>query len=328
MSRTALCALIVALLAGVVSDAHAQPAEEQIKALQGELEKAARALQQMRAGKIDLRIRAPVQDARTGQWRFPSRQVKDSEVARQVEVARDLKAKLDALRGAAPKPAAPAPTAPAVLPPAPGETPPKVTYKGQERPAAWFETQYAKFRDKVAVINGKYVDVGKALLDLQEVAAAPPEPGTEVRRLPPGARVQRVLSVEAVLARRPGHAGAADKEGAAGAPDLCFYLEGIDARELRDNGPLGTLEKPQVRPAGSEGAKAATALVVYAGPHTYREPLGAERTVQRYRCHVPLSREQFAAALADGLELVEYSRVKGAAPGEKAESGIVAKPVP
>lgn len=78
--------------------------------------------------------------------------------------------------GLVPIPSAPRPTPPAA-PPANSSPKAKedkkpianIIYKNQPRDDAWFERMYAEFRDKIACVAGKYIDVGLARIQDQPV---------------------------------------------------------------------------------------------------------------------------------------------------------------
>jgi len=51
-----------------------------------------------------------------------------------------------------------------------------------------------------------------------------------------------------------------------------------------------------------------TAPLIYIGPINYVTVMGAPETVQGYRMHRPLTREQFVDAIHKGFELVRYRK--------------------
>jgi hypothetical protein len=220
---------------------------------------------------------------------------------------------------------------------------PTYTYKGKPRNEAWMKTMYSKFRDKIAVVDGKFIDVGRALLDLQSVEPQPPSPGTELRLMPGGSKVLQVLGADSILvrkeeirARRIVSPDGKTTNFVLPEPEILFHLAGVDTTGLVDGMSL----------TPSDGTSRWRRLV-FAGTFRYAATDGSAKTIQSYRPYATPTLGQFAAALASGFELTEYSmapakpaqkpasrpsggRQGGDPPkqGEDAQRRIVAKPVP
>lgn len=158
----------------------------------------------------------------------------------------------------------------------------------------WVEKQYAYFRDKIALIEGKYYDLGHDLAlwgtrdsDL-EVGREPPAVGA-VRR-PFGRIVQAIGEGNALV------------ETDLGRETVVYYVEGIPAEKNISDAPL---DLP----------------LVYLGPKQYVTVLGAPDTVQGYRVLARISPKEFEQALRSGFKLVRYRF--------KVETGeVVGTPVP
>jgi hypothetical protein len=220
---------------------------------------------------------------------------------------------------------------------------PTYTYKGKPRNADWMKTMYAKFKDKIAVVDGKLIDVGRALLDLQPVEPQPPSPGTELRLMPGGSKVLQVLGVDSILvrveeirARRIVSPDGKSTQFEMPQPEILFHVAGVDTTGLVDGTRLTPRDGTTLWPR-----------LVFAGTFRYTATDGSAKTIQSYRPYAAPTFEQFAPALASGFELVEYSMVpakparkpasrpsggrQGGDPskqGEEPQGRIVAKPVP
>ncbi|MCX5672383.1 MAG: hypothetical protein NTU94_13790 [Planctomycetota bacterium] len=190
------------------------------------------------------------------------------------------------------------------------------TYKGKPRNEMWFEAMYARFSNKIACVDGKYVDVGLARLHgLQVQGKEPPTPGTELRTAPAHSEVFQVLGKEEALVRRAasqgriigGGSGPASAWGSIAAaglsvPEVLFHVKGLDTARLVD------------------GADFPDKIdLLYVGTYTYDTPIGATNTLQSFRVYKPLTREQFAKALGSSFALVDYRLVPVPKPDEVSE---------
>jgi hypothetical protein len=247
----------------------------------------------------------------------------------------------------APTSAAPAP--PATLPATSG-----CVYKGKPRTEQWVNTQYARFRDKIMMVEGKAVDLDHAPFALEEIGLTPPQAPALVRRLPPRAKVLQVLKPTEILVYRSFYAGRSANYqsmsgrfmhwapgtsptgdgGGAGSPaepELLFHLRGIDATNLSENAPLSTFNEPRATPVGGGSP---SAIVVYVGTFQYPGADGTLTTVQSYQVPSPITKQEFAAALNSGLELVGQTtktriiRRSGDRGPPQTETYVVSDPVP
>lgn len=198
-------------------------------------------------------------------------------------------------------------------------------YLGKPRSREWMEAMYQRFAYQIVQVDGKYLDVGKALVGASEVpAVAEIGPTGET---PAGCEVMQVIDNRQVLIRRPeftfrsrviggggGALGAMHRmiqEGAASVhrDELLFHVSGVDTKNLLD------------------GAKF-NAKLVSIGTYSYESVAGGPVTVPSYTVHRPLTREQFAQALASGVRLVSYVRIEQKKLGSATEIKAVGFLVP
>lgn len=171
-------------------------------------------------------------------------------------------------------------------------------YKGCQVSAAWLDQQYAYFKDKIAVVDGKFYDIGKALVQIAlahhfplngwpcYVTETPPAVG-EARLsapVPTSYRPYDILTHATVLQ-------VVGKDEAIISGKLLFHVQGIDPEKQIDGTPFEEV------------------LLVYVGTYQFVNTMGAKRTVQSFVVYQPVTREQFAKALADGFQLVRYRTV-------------------
>jgi len=232
-----------------------------------------------------------------------------------------------------------------------------IVYKGTERSAAWVEIEYAKFKDKIASIGGRWVDVGRAFLEPQSVPADVPEPGSELRYKPDGGRVLQILSATDMIVRRaeiPGvrarftgppsgssrlMTGAGIIPGLPAVPEVIFHVTGIQTKDLVDESlwDSSTSDRSKGSPVLTSPPAPAPPIskwLVYRGAYRYVDVSGTKRTIPSYRPHREATKVEFAEALRGGLELVEWVKItkeirlpRGSKEKFRFEESIVAKPV-
>jgi hypothetical protein len=171
-------------------------------------------------------------------------------------------------------------------------------YRGQKRSKFWFETAYNHFRDKIALVDGKYVDIGKDLLTLGKVAGKEEIVSGNLLYLHRETlcegfpRVLQVLGPSELLVNHPAislwKGGAMYRSKAS-----VIHIRGIDTKGLVDGRVLGDK------------------TLLHVGTYQYQDLLGATRTVSSYVLCKPLTKEQFADALAKGFKLTEYKNERG-----------------
>ena len=192
----------------------------------------------------------------------------------------------------------------------PPEAPKAETYMylGKPCPKAWFEQMYRRFGDKIVRVGGKYLDVGKPLVGLTDQVSWAPNIGT-AGKLEGGYRIMQVIDDDELIIRVPGWS-----YGGITVRDSFLHITGLDTKGLVDGGLI-------------------EAKVVYIGTYHYKTVTGAGATIPSLAVHTPLTQEQFAEALAGGLELVSYRRVERRVEqkvpgGKKLEAVAVGTPVP
>ncbi|MBE3095509.1 MAG: hypothetical protein IMZ44_00085 [Planctomycetes bacterium] len=172
---------------------------------------------------------------------------------------------------------APQPASAAEVPQKPEAAAPAYHYKGREVSAAWIDRQYAYFQNKIAFVDGKFYDIGRALMEpLRHVTFTPPAIG-EVRLSSSWATtvLQVVGNDEAIII----------------SGELTFHVRGIDPARQIDGTPFKNMQ------------------LIYRGIYQYISVTGAKLTIQDFVIYKPITREQFVAGLDGGLELVQYKEV-------------------
>jgi len=199
-----------------------------------------------------------------------------------------LRAKVDQLRALCRK-AGVEPEPPAAT--RPGTT--GVTYLGKKRTAYWLEAAYKRHSDKIAFIDGRYVDIGEAALKRTTVSEEAPAAGDVYRVTPAGSQVQNILGPKEIIIHRPGLRLLQRDVDTGGVKTilvqpLLYHVTGVDTSRLTVGKFFG-------------------GKLLHTGAFTYGstdEPM----SMQSYRPYTPLTREQFADALAKGFRLFRYSR--------------------
>lgn len=182
---------------------------------------------------------------------------------------------------------APRPTAK----PAPRRT--GFTYRGRAVSAAWFADSYEAFGDKIALVNGRFHDVGKPRWTVKMIPHSGTPSTVGASCFFPGGHIRQALGkgdclVE--LAGRPVRYALGSRPPYS--PGIIVRLRGLDpARNL-------------------DGATFPDMMVVYVGKYVYHDTRGGRRTVPSYRKSRRLSRDEFARALASGFRLVQYTTRK------------------
>lgn len=174
----------------------------------------------------------------------------------------------------------------------PTSQPGGIVYKGKDRSAAWLESQYQKFADKIVAVDGKFIDIGKerctetALSPLKGARLYNIELSVEVGQTVPttGAVIEKILDAHSIAGKRELPKGG----------DCFFTVTEIDAAKLTPGQPLPWKSLVCV------------AYVEYGG-----------HPVCRYRVPVKLTREEFRAAVESGFVLTAYRTVpvKSGTPG-------------
>lgn len=180
------------------------------------------------------------------------------------------------------------------------------TYLGRRRTHQWFGKMHGYFADKIILLDGKYKDIGKHLVDGWPDLT----PGCRIGTCGYSRECQvlQVVDDDELLVHRYGRAASRDRFTVIPAVSrLLFHVKRVKTQGL------------------VEGAAFEERLVCV-GTYRYTAPGGAARTVPSYVVHAPLTKEQFADALAGGFKLVAHRRIArvwmGQPPGR-----IVSEPV-
>lgn len=156
------------------------------------------------------------------------------------------------------------------------------------------EPLYEKYHDKIALIDGKYVDIRLSKLTRSEVGATSPKEGSEFRLAPNGCKVLQIINNEEAIILRPGkkgrvyggaRTGAASvhtrfQEAALSVPELLFHVKGLDTTELIDGSRF-------------------TGELVYRKPYRFVNSRGTKSTIQSFSIYKPLTKKQFAQAIKE-----------------------------
>ena len=197
-----------------------------------------------------------------------------------------------------------------------------VNYLGKPQTAEWLEAQYKKFGDKIGMVDCKYYNAPQnaPLVDVD-----PPNIG-DFRLTPERSKVFQVLEDNGVLIVRPAvraqqPAPSRLKPGRTYSPD--DYSRRMQEDILRGGTNEPTKSEPQLlfRVTGAntnktvvDGMAFESRLLLFTGTFQYRNGLGVQQTVQSFNLVQPLTKEQFAKALAAGLKLPGVPDVETSGP--------------
>lgn len=170
--------------------------------------------------------------------------------------------------------------------------PGQIIYKDKARSGVWLNDMYNKFADRIAIVDGRFVDLGEGQAYSDTYAGHKGVPSSyyvggtprlgEVFQPTGDTRVRHVRDATSVLVDRLGRDGNL-MAGDVGAEPLLYLIAGLDTSKMVDGSPLD--------------CKA----MVYVGPWR-----NAGRTVCRFQMPRKLTREEFQAALKSGFELATY----------------------
>jgi hypothetical protein len=186
-------------------------------------------------------------------------------------------------------------------------------YKGVQVTASWVDQQYSYFKNRIANIDGKFRDIGKAVTEIELKRDFPDAdtPAHLMTKNPPEVGDIRVSWFKVIQI-------VGENEALVRDDDVLFHVRGIDPAKQID------------------GTGWANVRLVYVGTYQYISVMGARRTIQSYLVYRPITREEFVSALAGGFELVRYTivfktrLVRGSSgrPLRLSDPQIVAEPVP
>jgi len=162
------------------------------------------------------------------------------------------------------------------------------TYLGRPVSQKWLDEMYERFAEKIALVDGTYVDTCKPTLDDYPRSFAPSQLwGFKVETII--SESQAMLYREPMLPRR-----GPPLSNLPMLPECRLHLRGIDTAGLVD----GQKVTEELIPKG----------IVRVGRYQYLDVIGSMRTIPSYAVPRELTRDQFADALRKGFKLVAYSR--------------------
>ena len=151
-------------------------------------------------------------------------------------------------------------------------------YLGRPRTGAWFNTMYEKFHEKTARVDGRYIDIGKDVLQRRMVSPDALR-GEVYRETHRKCYVLQIIGSHEALIKGHKYSGSGLH---------MFHVKGLDTKGLVDGADFG-------------GKK-----LIYCGTYRYVTTNGATKTIRSYMVYTPLTREQFADALAKGFKLTDH----------------------
>jgi hypothetical protein len=189
-----------------------------------------------------------------------------------------------------------------------------VTYKGELKSAAWVDSTYAKFKDKIAKIDGAWKDCGRGIAERMTAGSDVPEPGTEIRAALPKSEATQILGADRILMARPNS-------------ETVIHIQGIDTAKLVDHSPLKEfwlggkqgLSLQQLRDfvLNNTPLPPPERWLVYIGTYKSKDAFGAFiRTLPSYTPYAGITRQEFVEAINGGLTLTDYAPLQKTKAGE------------
>ena len=164
----------------------------------------------------------------------------------------------------------------------PDEIPDEIIYRDRVRTESWFNRMYEDYADDISEVNGQFLWIAGDVRDDSHVKPQPPEQLGRWRRC--CRRVAAVIDESNVILALFSAYDAA----------VWFHVEGIDTTDMVNDQAVET----------EQG-------LIYVGIYNWDG-----RRIQSYVPYVPLTRRQFAEALAQGVVLVDYTRERNRRTGE------------
>lgn len=179
---------------------------------------------------------------------------------------------------------------------------PSVIYNGKPRSKEWLNQMYNNYADTIILLDGKFVDVGKAIVGATEI---PRVSGIGTYgETPDGCKVLQVLKEDELIVVRP-YSHVPSTYGKYGFSsvgytneELIFHVTGIDTTGIVDDSSFSK-------------------KLISVGSYEYTNTYNAKRTIASYAIHEPLTTDQFIEALNGGFKLVEYVRYPDRDPSGK-----------
>lgn len=158
-------------------------------------------------------------------------------------------------------------------------------YRGKVRSQGWFERNYRILCDKIAYVDGTYIDI----TDIKGFSPHPPDQLGDIRELPKGFG-PKILQIV-----KPGEALIEIH------PIGMFHATGLSEKAV-DKALLNNYTTVQV-PDERGKNRTVNSIIVYQGLYQYVTLDGGSRTIGSYKICPPMTREQFADALANDFAI-------------------------
>ncbi len=162
--------------------------------------------------------------------------------------------------------------------------------RDRKRSQAWFDGKYREYADGIALSDGKYVDIRVDRVNGRSLTS----PVGKYCQITGGCEVLQVLGKTELLVRRRGTPSQTYARGHGFVPgmnELLFHVRTASTKGL----------------VGGADFKAG---LVRNGTYSYRSTQGARKTIESYVVYKPLSKQQFADALAKGFVLTKLRLVR------------------
>lgn len=167
-----------------------------------------------------------------------------------------------------------------------------IVYRDRKRTRLWFDRMYERFHDKIAYVEGEYFDITNGLRESPDGVFRPKNAvqadkmiwpvGTLVRFPYSNNTVTSVLGKGEILVRNsPTYHRT-----------IVVHLHGLEGKFTNAQ------EIPNIN----------NMRFLYSGTYSYTHVSGAPKTVPSLVLYQPLTREQFAEAIKNGIELFYYTR--------------------
>ena len=165
-----------------------------------------------------------------------------------------------------------------------GSEPDLIIYRGKRRTQKWLDGMYEKFYDKIIYWDGKYTDFGKHLagfhnLDFSHMV------------WPIGTPVQ--FPYDSTVLSVPGNGEVLISNGYKYGKNLILHIHGLEGNFV----------------VGQDFPKNIQLRLIYTGIFEYTAANQRHMTVPSLAPHQRLTKKQFAEAINNGVELVEYEKV-------------------
>jgi cell division protein FtsB len=154
-----------------------------------------------------------------------------------------------------------------------------IIYRGKKRNKLWFYRTYRKFCDKLAYVDGKYIDVGRQLAGYHNL-------DSDHMTWPIGSPVQFPYDSKVISVIKEGEVLISN--GIKYSETLVIHLHNLDGTYV----------------VGQDFPDAMRLHLIYTGIFEYEAAFGRKMTVPSLTPYRPLTKEQFAEAINSGIDLI------------------------